>query len=231
MFLEFHWYGLMYVVAFWLAWWVVPRLAKWRNIRLSREQWTEVVVWVAAGVLLGGRLGYVLLYEPSYYTHHAGRILAVGGGGMSSHGGFIGVALALWYVSRKFTIPLLALADVAVVPAALGLALGRLGNFINHELYIGNFALVAVAKDIFILAICLLMLRRVPCLPTGKVTGIFFILYAGLRFVTEYLRVQEWGYVWGLTWGQILTVPLFLVGLYLAFCQSRCSRGKMNEGG
>lgn len=217
MFLEFHWYGLMYVVAFWLGWWGIPHLAKWRNIRLSREQWTEVVVWVAAGVLIGGRLGYVLLYEPSYYSHHVGWILAVGGGGMSSHGGFIGVALALWYVSRRFRIPLLALADAAVIPAALGLALGRVGNFINHELYVGNFALVAAAKDMLIAVVCYRLLKRVPRLRDGQVAGMFFILYAGLRFLTEYLRVPEWGSVWGLTWGQFLTVPILLIGLYLFF--------------
>lgn len=201
-------------------------MAKWRNIQLNREQWTEVVVWVAAGVLIGGRLGYGLLYEPSYYIHHVGRILAVGEGGMSSHGGFIGVALALWYVSRKFRVALLSLADIAVVPAALGLALGRIGNFINHELYIGNYALVAAAKDVLIAAVCYMLLKRVPRVRDGQVTGAFFVLYAVFRFLTEFLRMQEWGYVWGLSHGQLLTMPLLLVGLYLFFVRPSSSVAK-----
>lgn len=215
--MQFHWYGLMYVLAFWLAWGWLPVLSKWRSIRLRREQWTEGMVWVAVGVLIGGRLGYVLLYEPTYYAQHGVEILALSGGGMSSHGGIVGVALALLYVSRKFTVPLLALADVATVPAALGLVLGRIGNFINGELYVGNFALVAAGKDVLLAAVCYVLLTRVRHLRVGQVTGIFFMLYAVLRFATEYLRVPEWGYVWELTWGQLFTIPLLAIGLYLFF--------------
>ncbi len=217
--IQFHWYGFMYVAAFWLGWLVLPRLGKWRNTHLNREEWTEIVVWSAVGVLAGGRLGYVVLYEPTFYLQHVSRILAVWEGGMSSHGGFIGVALALWYVSRKFRLHLLQLSDIAVVPVAVGLALGRFGNFINHELYVGNFALAAVAKDVLIAAVCYLLLRRMPALRDGKVTGIFLVMYAALRFLTEYVRVQEWEPVWGLTRGQLFTIPLLVVGIYLLFAR------------
>src|SRR5690349_11110510 len=157
---QIRWYGVMYVVAFWLAWWWLPRLAKSRNLNFSKEDWAYIVTLGAAGVLVGGRLGYAVFYMPAFFAAHPGQIIALWNGGMSSHGGFMGVAVALWYAARRLKIDPLALADVVVVPVALGLALGRVGNFINQELYPGYWALLVAAADVVIGFMCWQCLRR-----------------------------------------------------------------------
>ena len=212
-----YWYGLLYVVAFGIGYALLPRLARYRDIFLDSERWLEFLFWTVLAVLLGGRLGYVLLYAPGYFLLHPLEILLLSNGGMSSHGGFFAVGVAVWFLARRFKISLLDLLDVAVVPVALGLALGRLGNFINQELYVGNFALLAVAKDLLLALLGYLTLRRTSgyFAESGRVLGLFLVGYGILRFVTEYLRIQEWNYVWGLTYGQFLTIPLFLFGGYL----------------
>ncbi len=130
-----HWYGLMYLAAFLLAWYLLPKIQKWRGLSLSRDAWSTLLAWGVIGVIVGGRLGFVLFYEPTFYLSNPLEIIKVWQGGMSSHGGFIGVGLALWLFARKQKINLLDLLDVIVVPVALGLALGRVGNLINGELY------------------------------------------------------------------------------------------------
>lgn len=210
----FHWYGVMYVIAFWLSLWLLPRLAKKRGLRMSHEVAIYVVLWVAIGVIVGGRLGYVLLYEPGYFLAHPVEILAIWRGGMSSHGGFLAAALALWTIARRLRVSFWALADVATVPAALGLSLGRLGNFINQELYVGNFALLAVVKNLVIAAICwqLIVTKK---LPPGKVAGVFLIMYSILRFITELFKIPEWIITNGLTLGQLYTLPLLIAGIVI----------------
>lgn len=215
------WYGVLYVVAFWLAYRLLPRLQTYRQIHLSKEQWLEILALGAVGVIAGGRLGYVVFYEPRYFLMHPLEIFSLWTGGLSSHGGFIGVALALWWVARQFKINFWALTDVAVVPAALGLALGRLGNFINQELYVSSLGhLAAIGKDVLIAGVCFLILRRGAIhRAQGAInvapTIVFLILYALLRFLTEYLRVQEFPLLWGLTRGQLLTLPIMAAGLWL----------------
>ncbi len=231
---QVHWYGVLYVVAFWLAWWWLPKLQRYRGLELREEGWNRILVWSVVGLLIGGRLGYVLFYELGFYLNNPGQVFAIWNGGMSSHGGFIGAALAIWYVAQKMNVNLWRLFDVAVVPVALGLTLGRLGNWINQELYPGNLALVAVVKDLAIAGICYvalviaseakqsrrdrrsLLYRLAEMLhQSGRVTATFLILYAILRFATEYIRILEWPTTAGFTRGQLLTVPVLLVGLWL----------------
>ncbi len=216
---QVRWYGLLYVAALWLAWWLLPRLQTYRGLHLSREQWTYILTWAAVGVVVGGRLGYVLLYEPSFYVSNPAQIFALWGGGMSAHGGFIGVALAVWYASRKVRAGWLTVLDVAVVPAALGLALGRVGNLINGELFGGNP--IAVIKNIVIAALAFFHLRRYPQAAPGQTTAIFLLAYGVLRFGSEYYREPEWPLTLGLTRGQLLTVPLFFIGAWLYFSRTR----------
>ena len=156
---------------------------------------------------------------------------------MSSHGGFLGVLLAVGLYLRHRRLPLLPIADLAVVPVALGLALGRLGNFINLELY-GTVSdlpwaiavpgveglrhpaqFYAMGKDLLIAAVCYWHLVRVRPVIPGHTTALFLMLYGTLRFLVEYVRVQEYPLidfgVLSLSRGQLLTLPIVLVGVVL----------------
>ncbi|HSX24963.1 MAG TPA: prolipoprotein diacylglyceryl transferase [Candidatus Andersenbacteria bacterium] len=205
-----HWYGIMYAVAFWIAYAVLPHLGKARGLKLHRDQWTMLIVYGALGVLIGGRLGYVLFYEPSYFFSHPLELIAIWHGGMSSHGGFIGVALAVWIWMKKNTVSSLALFDIITVPAAIGLALGRVGNIVNQEF--GNYPYYEALGDMAIAMICYRMLCSTK---KGFTISTFLILYSVERFLLEYIRPQEWPYIAGLTRGQFLTIPIFGIGVLL----------------
>lgn len=231
-----HWYGLLYLAGFLLGYVLLPHLQRYRGLALSKEDWAEILSFSVIGVIVGGRLGYVLLYDPMQYVADPLEIFAVWNGGMASHGGFIGVFLALLYVTHKRHIPLLQLFDVVVVPVAIGLALGRLGNFINQELYgtvtnlpwgisIPNVEglrhptqLYAMLKDLLIAAVCFVHLR-LPSDRAGRTGALFVGLYAILRFLIEFLRVPSHApFIVGalsITRGQTYTIPLLLIAIAL----------------
>lgn len=222
------WYGLLYVLAFWLGTWLLPQVARRSGLLLSRQTATAVAAWVALGVIIGGRMGYVLLYEPLYYVTHLVEIFWLAHGGMSFHGGFIGVGVALWLVAKKMKLSFWQLADVLVVPVAVGLALGRLGNFINQELYVGSWALAVAAADAVLGLLCWYLLLSKPGFESraltrnGGVTGVFLVGYAMIRFLNEFVRIQEFPPVFGtVTYGQVLTIPIFLLGVWLIWINSR----------
>ena len=182
------------------------------------------------GVVAGGRLGFVLFYEPSYYLSHPLEVIAVWQGGMSSHGGFIGVTVAILWALRERKNLILPIADVIVIPIALGLACGRIGNFINQELY-GTVTtlpwgiaipgedglrhptqLYAVAKDLLIALACYLHLQktRIP----GKTFALFLMMYGALRFLVEYVRDND-VFIGPFSEGQLLTFPIIIAGVLL----------------
>ena len=235
---DVHWYGLLYLAAFLVAYVLLPKLQHYRNIELKCDAWSDVLSWGILGVLLGGRLGYVLFYDPAYFLLHPLEVFAVWHGGMSSHGGFIGVILSLIYSARKHRISLFALSDIVIIPVAIGLALGRVGNFINQELYgipttlpwgiaipgIEGLRhptqLYAVGKDLFIALVCYLHLR-LPTRPSGQTAGIFLVLYGVLRFALEFLREPtHTALIVGpmiLTRGQVYSVPIVLGGILVLY--------------
>ena len=262
-----YWYGVFYVVAFALAYVLLGRLPRWRGLVLDRAQRLELIAWGAVGTVLGGRLGYVLLYEPLYYLAHPLEIVQLAQGGMSSHGGFIGVAVALWFFALQMkrgwlsgtalaernsegpqpiaglgeaelsedregpgeTGPAsryLQVLDIVIVPAALGLALGRLGNVINQELYITPLAqLVAIAAPLLVAAVCYWHLthRAAP----GTTVGLFLVLYSVARLGEELLRESEWPLIAEVvTRGQLYTLPFLLAGLYLLKDEVNHSRSR-----
>ena len=232
--LSVHWYGLLYLAAFLLSYVLVFRLQHLRSLSLSKDDISVLLSWAVIGVIVGGRMGYVLFYEFGYFSNHLLEVLYVWNGGMSSHGGFIGVAIALGYGLKKRAVPLLPFLDVITVPIAFGLACGRLGNFINWELYgtvtdVGwAMAIPGVeglrhptffysfAKDILIAAVCFRHLRLAAARP-GTTFTIFLILYGVLRFAVEHYREQPYGWfdigIMSLSRGQLLTVPLIAVGV------------------
>lgn len=231
-----YWYGILYLAAFVLAAFLLPRLQHLRRLRLTKGEWSDVLTWAIVGVLVGGRVGYVLFYRLGDFLQNPLVLLDVRSGGMASHGGFIGVALALlWVLRARPWSEKLAIADIAVVPVALGLALGRLGNFINQELY-GTVTtlpwgmhfpgaeglrhptqLYAIAKDLFIAGACFAYLRAtLERFVAGRALALFLLLYGVLRFLVEIVRDQTGVAMYGpFSEGQLLTVPVFLAGAWL----------------
>jgi len=250
-----HWYGVMYLLAFLFGLWILPRLQKHRDVHLTSDDWSTVLMWAIFGVIIGGRLGFVFFYEPVYFWGSPSKILAVWEGGMSSHGGFIGVALALGWVLKKRWGGILKVADLVVIPVAIGFALGRFGNFINQELYgtvtdlswgwnvpeVGElrhpWPVYAMISNVVIAGVCFWYLRLTSYLraghgPAGRVLALFLTLYGLSRFFLEYLRAQEYPFidtgVLLLTRGQFLTLGILLVGLWL-FYKTSCGEKKTDH--
>jgi len=238
--LAIRWYALAYIVSLIIGWQVMRRLVTWTPAVATAEQTDDFLTWATLGVVLGGRLGYVLFYQPGVYLQDPVKIFQVWQGGMSFHGGAIGVTLALFLFCRIRRIPLLGFADriAAVVP--IGLGLGRLANFINGELW-GREApewlpwamrptplspplhpsqLYEAFMEGFVLLLILqfLMQQRAIRARFGTVTGAFLIGYGSARIIGEMFRQPDafLGFLWqGITMGQVLSVPMILAGLFL----------------
>jgi len=235
--LKIHWYGLMYVIGLLALWFFAARRARRAGSGWKPEEVGDFVFYGALGVILGGRLGYMLFYNFSHYLSHPLDILRVWEGGMSFHGGLIGVLLAMAYFARKTGRTFFMVADFMAPWVPIGLGLGRLGNFINHELW-GKVSdvpwamvfrgggpdprhpsqLYQAALEGLALFVILWLYTRKPR-PTGSVSGVFLIGYGVFRFVVEFVREPDaqLGYLafgW-LTMGQLLSLPMILAGIGL----------------
>lgn len=243
--LSIHWYGLMYLAAFGQFWWLGRlRAARHPYLGVDARVLDDLMFYGMLGVVLGGRLGQVLFYEPGHYLSHPGEILALWKGGMSFHGGFIGVCLAVVILARKHRLPLMSLADYVAPLVPLGLAFGRIGNFINGELW-GRPAspdlpwamvfpfvdavprhpsqLYQAAMEGLLLFVLLAFYAR-SRRPAGAVTGVFILFYGVFRFVAEYFRTPDDGiFGWSTTvsMGQWLSLPMVLVGVLLLLFATR----------
>src|SRR5438477_6785593 len=132
---QLRWYGLMYMLSFIIGFFVLRRLAKYRKLNLSTDDLYDLLFYLILGVMIGGRLGYVLFYDLGSYLREPLSILAIWQGGMSFHGGFIGMVLAALWITRRRGWNFWEIADLGSAVAPIGLGLGRIGNFINGELY------------------------------------------------------------------------------------------------
>jgi len=236
--LAIHWYGLMYGLAFIIGYFVVKALARRREMGLTDSDVMDFVTYIVLGVVLGGRLGYILFYGLSSYLQNPAEILAVWKGGMSFHGGAIGAILAGWLFCRKQKISFWQMADITVVTVPIGLGLGRLGNFINAELWGRQtdlpWGMVFPTTDplmlprhpsqlyelglegIVLFTMVFFFARRNP--PTGSVFGLFLAGYGVFRFFVEFFRNPDahLGTVLGpFSMGQVLSFPMVLVGIAL----------------
>ncbi|MDP7646110.1 MAG: prolipoprotein diacylglyceryl transferase [Candidatus Peribacteraceae bacterium] len=239
-----HWYGLMYMLAFLLAFYLLPRIQKWRGLNLSRDDWSSLLALGVIGVIAGGRLGFVLFYEPAFYLANPVEIIKVWNGGMSSHGGLIGVGIAIVFFSWKKGINIFSLLDVVVIPGAIGLAMGRMGNLINGELYgiesvvpwAMQFAeadglrhptqIYAIMKNLIIAGVCTMYIQSATS-KKGQVFALFLGLYGLLRYIVEYYREQPYGiYDFGfvmMSRGQVLTIPIICLGA-IVWCVTKRGR-------
>ncbi len=228
------WYGLMYLIAFGLFFVLGRYRAKrdpWRGVSYALID--DLLFFGVLGVVLGGRLGYVLFYKPGYYAAHPLEIFAVWQGGMAFHGGFLGVLAAMWWIARKHGIRWLALTDFIAPLIPCGLAAGRMGNFINGELW-GRPADVPWAM-IFaqggpvprhpsqlyqfalegLLLFAILWLYSAGRRPAGAVSGAFLLGYGVFRFSAEYFREPDnfLGLLaLDLSMGQWLSLPMIAAG-------------------
>ncbi len=245
--LAIRWYALAYISALVIGWRLLRRFVQRAPVVATPLQVDDFLTWATLGVVLGGRLGYVLFYQPDRFLADPRQIFAVWQGGMSFHGGMLGVAIAIVWFCRRQRIPVLGFADRIAIVAPIGLGLGRIANFINGELW-GRpapdwlpWAMVfptggplarhpsqlyqALMEGLLLVWVMLVLARseRVRA-RFGCLTGVFLIGYAVARGVGEMFRQPDpfLGYLFaGATMGQLLSVPMFLAGLGLVFWSGR----------
>ena len=240
--LQIHWYGIMYMVAFAGAWFLAMRNSQRPWSPIKKTQVEDLIVYGAWGVILGGRLGYMFFYNTEKWLADPAMLLRIWEGGMSFHGGLIGVAIAMFIYARKYRLSFLALTDFAVPLVPAGLFFGRIGNFIGQELY-GRATDVPWAMlfpsdptqlprhpsqlyEAFLEGLVLFLIinwfARKPRL-YGEVTGLFLVLYGVFRFMVEFVREPDAQFAgqsallesfdW-ITRGQTLCIPMILLGLW-----------------
>ena len=236
--LDIRWYSLAYIIGLLLAWYLCRRMAVKHSQFVLSESFDDLVGYAAIGVILGGRLGYVLFYNLGDYIESPWEILRVWEGGMSFHGGLIGVICAVIFFAKRRRIPLLELSDMVCVVAPIGLFLGRVANFVNAELY-GRVSdvpwafvfptsedglprhpsqLYEAALEGLLLGFILFALYKQPNLRLrfGTLTGVFFLGYGLSRFIVEFFREPDSQLGYFLDWitmGQILSLPLIIAGI------------------
>lgn len=239
--LVIRWYALAYVTGLLFGWWYCMRLADRAPHVITRDQVDSFLTWCIIGVIVGGRLGHVVFYYPMEYLSDPIAILKVWEGGMAFHGGLLGVGAAMFLFARKHKLSFFWLSDLISAAVPVGIGLGRIANFINQELWgrvtdvpwavifpragpdprhpsqlyeavLEGFALFAV---LFVLT-HLFKARFRP----GLLTGVFLMGYALARAVSEFVRepeVLQATLPFGTTWGQWLSLPLFLIGAFFAW--------------
>jgi phosphatidylglycerol---prolipoprotein diacylglyceryl transferase len=235
-----HWYGLMYLMAF-MQFLLLGRLSLARKhiaaYGFTYKELEDILFAGVVGVILGGRLGYIIFYMPSYYLAHPFDVLKVWEGGMSFHGGFLGVLLAMFWSAKKYQKTFFEITDFIAPLIPFGLAFGRLGNFINGELWgrptdlpwamifpqSGDLLarhpsqLYQFAGEGLCLGIFLWWYARKPR-PVGQISGVFLLGYGLFRFLAEFAREPDnfLGLLsFGLSMGQWLSLPMILLGFFL----------------
>ena len=234
-------YGLFYALGFVIAYFLIYYLAKRKALSITKDDVADLIVYLLVGVVAGSRIIYILFYNLLYYIKNPFEIIAVWHGGLSFHGGMAGAIIATYLFCRKKKINFYDIADIAVIPIALALAIGRIGNFINAELYgritsvpwcvdysknqyVSNLPsgcrhpsqIYESLKNFFIFAV--LWFVKDKKLPKGFMFWTFVTLYGLLRTIMEFFRQpdEQVGFIFNyFTMGQLLSFPLFLIGLHM----------------
>lgn len=243
------WYGLAYLAGLVLGWLYLRGLARNRAIwggasPISPAQADDFLLWATLGVVVGGRLGFVLLYEPGYFIQHPLQIFAIWKGGMAFHGGLIGVAIATFAFARRNGIPVLTLMDVSAASVPFGLFFGRIANFINGEIY-GRLTSMPWAVEfpehvllpghsagprhptqiyealleglVMFIVLRVLTHRAAALTKPGLTAGVFLMVYGAARIFVEFFK--EWDYQQFFTTayfsaGMVYSLPMVALGLY-----------------
>ena len=234
---DIRWYSLAYIAGFILGSIIIKYLNKNQLNILSNKQIDSFFIWSILGVIIGGRIGYVLFYQTSYLFTNPIYILKIWTGGMSFHGGLIGIIISIYFFCRKNNIQFFYLSDLVSIVAPIGLFLGRIANFINNELYgkVTNFPFAIIYPEIdfqprhpsqlyeaffegiILFIILFIYFYKTKSEPTiGKISGLFLILYSIFRILIEFLREPDShiGLIFNIfSMGQILSIPLLIIGI------------------
>ena len=235
--IQIRWYGIAYVLGFLLGIYLIKQINQGYQKRIKNKQIDDFFIWSVIGVILGGRIGYVLFYQTATILTDPINILFIWKGGMSFHGGLIGIIISIFLFSKKYSIDFFQLSDLVSSVAPIGLFFGRLANFINVELYgrVTDFPLAMIYPSIdqaprhpsqlyeaFFEGVLLFIILRYCHKKNysrnnfGFITSIFLILYGIFRFLIEFLREPDAhiGLIFNsITMGQLLSVPLVIIGV------------------
>ncbi|WP_159991651.1 prolipoprotein diacylglyceryl transferase [Pelistega ratti] len=245
LYIPVHWYGLMYLLAFFFAWLLGRYRVKQGALDISLTRFEDLLFYGILGVILGGRLGYVLFYKPLFYLQNPLDIFKVWDGGMSFHGGLIGVLIAMLWFARQEKKTFFQISDFVAPLVPLGLATGRIGNFINGELW-GRVTdapwgmifpysdgavrhpsqLYQMALEGFSLFIILWIFSSKKR-PTGQVSAVFLMGYGFFRFIVEFTREPDahLGFLaLGFSMGQWLSLPMILAGIAIFVLSTKQSK-------
>ncbi len=251
-----HYYALAYITALIVGWRLMRRLVREHPAIATPEQVDDFLAWATLGVVLGGRIGYILFYQPVYFLNHLSRTYAVWDGGMSFHGGLIGVSVAILIFCHRERLDPWQFADRVAVPVPIGLFLGRCANFINGELW-GRPApswfpfriiypqsgsdvprypseLIEASLEGIVLFVILFWLSRSERIRNkhGYLAGAFVLGYGIARTTAECFRQPDWflGYLmFGLTMGQLLSIPMIAIGAAMIWRAQRLERLKASQ--
>ena len=235
--IKLYWYGFMYALSFIIIDYLVVTASKNKKIILSKNQAEKFTIVILIFAILGGRIGYILFYDFNYYSSNIIKVFYLLEGGMSFHGGLIGVAVGAFYLANQNALKFFEIADIVCLYAPIGLFFGRVGNFINSELYgiktSGSWGIVFPVIDSYprhpsmlyeallegvILFIILFIINQKKVF-AGIISGYFLLFYGIFRFFVEFVRLPDAhiGYIYydWVTMGQLLTIPMLVIGLIL----------------
>jgi phosphatidylglycerol:prolipoprotein diacylglycerol transferase len=254
-FFQLRWYSLAYIAGILAGWWYLLKLLQAPGAPMARRHADDLVTWVTLGIILGGRLAYVLFYDPARFLANPADIVKLWEGGMSFHGGVVGVSVAIILMARHNKLDWLRIHDYIACVVPIGLGLGRLANFVNGELWgrpteapwgivfpgapdqlprhpsqLYEFALEGVG---LFLLLWFLFYKTGARKKPGMLVGTFLLGYGLARFIVEFFRepdIQLGTLSWGLTMGQTLCLPMIAGGLYLVGSANARARGNRPGG-
>ena len=237
--IKLYWYGFMYALSFIIIDYLVITAAKNKKILLDEKQAEKFTLTILITAIIGGRLGYVIFYDFTYYTSNLTNIFFLWEGGMSFHGGLIGAMLGSMYISKKNKLRFFDMTDIISLYAPIGLFFGRIGNFINSELYgvqtFGSWGVIFTVIDNHprhpsmlyeaflegLLLFMILMFINKRNTKSGLLSGCFLFFYGIFRFIVEFVRLPDAhiGYLYNdwVTMGHLLTIPMIGVGIVLIY--------------